>query len=398
MRGQPIRILELRSVRGIGGGPEKTILFGAARSDPRRFAVTICYIRDRRDDVFALDLLAAKLDVDYVEILERHSFDRSIWPSLRRLVRERRIDIVHSHDYKTDCLAFLLARVEGVRPMSTVHGWIGRSVRERWVYYPADRRILRTFPRVIAVSGPIRHGLIQSGLQADRLALVLNGIDGDRFRRRHEHDATARAALSLPVAARVLGAIGRLEREKRFDVLLEAVAILRQTRPDVHLVIAGSGSLGPALLAQARRLGITEFCSFLGHQNDVTDVFHSLDVFVQSSDTEGTPNAVLEAMALEVPVVATSVGGTVDLITDGVHGRLVPRRHPDALAAAIARTLDDPAASASQVAAARKRVEQELSFARRMETVEKIYEELVEDGAAPGTRDLGAWVSVRAKR
>src|SRR5689334_15938071 len=104
---KPIRVLELRSVRGTGGGPEKTILLGAARTDPDRFAVTVCYIRDRRDEVFGI---GERTDVrgqglDYLEITERHSLDPAIWPALRRLVRDRRIDIVHAHEYKTDLLA-----------------------------------------------------------------------------------------------------------------------------------------------------------------------------------------------------------------------------------------------------------------------------------------------------
>src|SRR5947207_917056 len=99
---RPVRVLELRSVRGTGGGPEKTILMGAARADRARFAVTVCYIRDARDGVFSIDGRAAPLGVDYVEVHERHSLDPRIWPELRRLVRERRIDIVHAHEYKTD--------------------------------------------------------------------------------------------------------------------------------------------------------------------------------------------------------------------------------------------------------------------------------------------------------
>jgi hypothetical protein len=76
---RPIRILELRSVRGTGGGPEKTILSGAAQSDTARFAVAVCYIRDRRDPVFSVDTHASRLPIDYIEIRERHSFDPSVW-------------------------------------------------------------------------------------------------------------------------------------------------------------------------------------------------------------------------------------------------------------------------------------------------------------------------------
>src|SRR4029078_10683902 len=115
----PVRVLELRSVRGTGGGPEKTILLGAARADPARFGVTVCYVRDLRDQLFEMDERARALGVDYVEIHERHSFDPAICRKLRALVRTQRIQIVHSHEYKTNLLAWLLARAENVIPLST---------------------------------------------------------------------------------------------------------------------------------------------------------------------------------------------------------------------------------------------------------------------------------------
>ena len=390
----PIRVLELRSVRGTGGGPEKTILAGAARSDPGRFAVTVCYIRDRRDEIFALDRVAADLGVDYVEVAERHSFDRGIWKQLRALVRDRHIDIVHAHEYKTDLLALLLARAEGVVPLSTVHGWSGASRRELLCYYPADRQILRRFPRVIAVSGAIKERLVRAGAAADRVKTVLNGIDATVFQRQAARVLPARAALGLAADALVVGAVGRLESEKRYDVLIDAVARLRRTRPDVRLVIAGKGSLGEALKAQAQTLGVGDACVFAGHCPDVTDIYHAMDLFAQSSDTEGTPNAVLEAMAFEVPIVATAVGGTQDLITDRVHGLIVPRRDPDALAAAMLETLADPRAAGTRVIAARRRVEGELSFDARMNAVERIYEEL----AALRKETPALWLPVREKR
>ena len=122
----PIRILELRSVRGTGGGPEKTILRGTARTDPRRFAITVCYIRDLRDPVFEIDKKAGALPIEYVELRERHSYDPSIWPALRRIVADRNIDIVHAHDYKTNFLAAMLRRFTGVQAMSAGqanNGW-----------------------------------------------------------------------------------------------------------------------------------------------------------------------------------------------------------------------------------------------------------------------------------
>jgi glycosyltransferase involved in cell wall biosynthesis len=377
-----LRILELRSVRGTGGGPEKTILSGAARTSSD-CAVTVCYIRDRRDDVFALDRTAAALGVDYVEVHERHSLDPGIWPQIRRLIRERDIDIVHAHDYKTDVLALTAARAEGIIPIATAHGWTGQSVRERWLYYPIDRRLLARFPHVIAVSSDIAREMIACGASPDRVTTILNGVDTERFCRRPGLVVPARLSLGVPPGASVVGSVGRLERQKRFDLLIDAVAFLRgEGRDDLHLVLVGDGAIAPDLRRRAADCGILDACTFAGHRTDVVEVLHAFDVFVQSSEYEGTPNCVLEAMSVEVPVVATSVGGTAELLSDGVHGLLVPDRDPRALVAAIARALDDPRASAERAAAARQHVERALSFDIRMRKVERIYQYLFEAALA----------------
>jgi glycosyltransferase involved in cell wall biosynthesis len=378
---RPIRILELRSVRGTGGGPEKTILLGAARSDPRDFAVTVCYIRDLRDEVFSIDERAGGLPVDYVEVKERNSTDPRIWPALRQLVRDRSIDIVHSHEYKTDLLAWLLGRHESVIPLATVHGWTGNSLRERF-YYRADKWLLARFPRVIAVSEEIRQMTIRAGARPERVTTVLNGIDHVKFHRDRTTEAAARAALDLPADAIVLGAVGRLERQKRFDLLIEAFAQIAATRPALRLIIAGDGSLRGALQAQIDRLGLGQACRLLGLENDIARFHHALDLLVQSSEYEGTPNVVLEAMAFETPLVATSAGGTAELAEDGVHGLIVPHGDVSVLVAAIVRALDDRGAAVARATSARRRIEGDLSFTHRMARVEGIYRELVA-GAAP---------------
>ncbi len=374
----PIRILELRSVVGAGGGPEKTILQGAARTDPSRFAVTVCYVRDRRDAAFAIDRQARQLNLDYVEISERHSFDFGIWPALNRLVRERQIDIVHAHDYKTDLLALLLAWRENVIPLATVHHWVGTSPREQF-YYWCDKRVLRRFPALVAVSQMTATLLVQAGADPARVRVVLNGIDSFQYRRDKSRIASARAALAISPGDIVLGAVCRLEPEKRLDVLLCALAQLRRQHPNVRLLIAGEGGQRAALTELMRRLVLGDACRFLGHRADVACLHHALDVFVQSSAAEGTSNALLEAMAMETPIVATAAGGTCELITDGIHGLQVPAGDSEALTAALARVLDDPEAAHRRALAARERVERELSFEARMKQVEEIYAELVEN-------------------
>ena len=191
---RPLRVRELRSVRGTGGGPEKTILRGATMTDRARAQVTVCYVRDRRDEAFGVTTRPEFTGVDYVEVHERHSFDPSVWPQLRRVVHERAIDIVHAHDYKTNLLALLLGRRTRVIPLSTVHGWTGHSVRERWCYYPADKRVLARFPRLIAVSSDIARELIEHGARPSRVSTILNGIDHRQFRRDPSRVAGARRA------------------------------------------------------------------------------------------------------------------------------------------------------------------------------------------------------------
>jgi glycosyltransferase involved in cell wall biosynthesis len=382
---RPIRVLELRSVRGTGGGPEKTILLGAARSDPARFAVTVCYIRDERDPVFSIDEKAAGLPVDYVELRERHSFDRRIWTALRALVRERQIDIVHAHEYKTDFLALLLSKFEPVIPLSTVHGWTGHSSREAWLYYPLDKWLLSRYPRLVAVSNDVRRELIAHGARPDRVTTVLNGIDYRAFHRDRSREATIRSGLRLSREDEVIGAVGRLEPQKRFDILIRAVGELRQSRPRVKLLIAGDGSLKESLAAQIAAAQLESSCALLGHRTDVADLHHAFDVFAQASDYEGTPNSVLEAMAFETPVVATDAGGTSDILRDGVDGVIVPSGNVTALATGIAAALSDPTRARERARSARHQVETVLSFDARMTSVETIYTELFEARGLPDT-------------
>jgi glycosyltransferase involved in cell wall biosynthesis len=388
-------VLELRSVRGTGGGPEKTILFGAARHDRGRFGITVCYLRDLRDEVFGVGERAKQLDIDYVEIRERHSFDRAIWPQLVELVRARRIDIVHGHDHKTNLLAYLLGRKTGVIGLATAHGWTGDSFRERRVYYPGDRMVLRRLPRVVAVSSEVRDTLVRAGAEASRVTVLLNGIDPSAFRADPERRDRVRRALGYEPGDQLIGAVGRLEEQKRFDLLIEAFAALRPEWPRARLVIAGDGSLRSRLEGLAARLGVSDACRFLGHRLEVADLHDAFDLFVQSSEYEGTPNAVLEALAMETPLVATDVGGTRELAFPGVHALIVPPHDVQALRSAIVALLADPAAARARAAAGRTRVEHELSFAERTRRLERIYDALmVEHGRslaeADACRPVGA--------
>jgi len=377
--GRCLRILELRSVWGTGGGPEKTILLGAAQADPSRYAVTVCYIRDERDTVFNIDQRAKDLGVEYVDVRERNSFDWRVFPALRRIIRERGIDIVHAHDYKTDLLALLLARAENVIPFSTAHGFSGMSRKDR-AYYFVDRRLLARFPRVVVVSGRLKQELLDAGARPGRVTVIPNSVDHRQFQREDARwRAEARTRLQASPEQFVIGTVGRLEEVKRLDLLLDAFAPIAREHPHAVLAVVGDGPLKDALHAQAARLGLTARCRFMGHQSDVRLLLHGFDAYAQSSVSEGSPNAVLEAMAMSIPVVATDAGGTTDIMDHGVHGLIVPPLDVDALRAGIASLMTDTAGARTRAIAARARVEDELSFERRMRRLETIYDDLAAD-------------------
>jgi len=152
-------------------------------------------------------------------------------------------------------------------------------------------------------------------------------------------------------------------------------------------LIAGDGSLAGALKDQVERRGLSKSCSLLGHRTDISDLHHAFDLFVQSSDYEGTPNAVLEAMALETPIVATSAGGSAEIVRDRLDGLIVPAGNVRALVNAIREAITDGSATAARVRSARARVETELSFETRMRTVEAIYVDLMQrHSTTKGTR------------
>jgi glycosyltransferase involved in cell wall biosynthesis len=387
----PIRVLELRSVRGTGGGPEKTILLGAAQADPSRWHVTVCYIRDARDGVYGIDKRAAGLGVDYTEIRERHSFDVSVWPALRRLIRDRHIDIVHAHDYKTNLLAWLLHRLKGTPVLATAHGWTGHSPRERRVYYPLDKWLLARLPYAVAVSSDIRSELLARGADPSRVEVILNGIDHRAFRRERGREAAAREKLVIAPGEIVVGSVGRLEPQKRFDLLIEAFSALHRVRPELRLRIAGDGSLRSALQHQIDAAGLAGAARLTGHVEDVAGFHHGLDLFVQSSDYEGTPNAVLEAMAFETPLVATSAGGTAELVEDGVHGVVIPPGDISTLTKTMGAALDDRKGCERRAQAARRRIETDLSFETRMRRLERIYERLVRVRSGSALAREHAW-------
>jgi glycosyltransferase involved in cell wall biosynthesis len=395
MTRKKINVLHLRSSRGSGGGPEKTILFSAREADPEYFRLHIAYLKSRNDPEFDLAERARKLGIEnFVAIDEDYKFDLRALKSLLRLLREREIDILSCHCYKSDLYGLILSRFHHMKLVTTAHGplasfrhfWSAQNWRVRYIYDQLDLMLLRYFDQVLIVSDSMRKAVSRFGLKEEKIIWVRNAIDGNYFRRSQVRTFELKDKHGIPREAIVIGAVGRLNAEKDYPNFIDAAKILLAERPDLYFTIAGNGALEDELRDRVRGEGISNRVLFLGHFHDVRPVYEMTDIYVLSSLREGLPNTVLEAMAMEVPVVATDVDGVCEAVVHDREALLVPPRNPERLAASIRTLLDDPDLARRLSQAARAKVEREFSFASRMRRVEHIYQRLL-GRAVPGSSE-----------
>jgi glycosyltransferase involved in cell wall biosynthesis len=369
-------VLHTRVVTGSGGGPEKTIL-NSPRFLPELGYRAICaYMRPPQDSGFAvLRTKAETANAELLEIDDGGALDFSLVAKFADICRRNNVAIWHGHDYKSNLLGVLVRRYWPMKLVTTVHGWVKHTWKTP-LYYALDRLALRWYDRVICVSDDLHAASLRSGVPHDRCVLIENGIDTAQFHRR-QSAAAAKLKLGLDPKRKIIGAIGRLSPEKGFDVLIRAVDQLVRSGTAVDLHILGDGDDGPRLAALIKSLGLTHHVKLLGYRAETIPYYEAFDVFALSSYREGLPNVLLEAMALETPVVATAIAGIPKLITDDHDGLLVGAGDVSALTAALAWLLNDPFLGRRLAMAARATIEQRYSFDRRMQTVARVYDDLL---------------------
>lgn len=378
-----IRLLELRSTYGWGGGPDKTILLSAELHDRERFDVRLVYLRGAGDSAFDIGERARRRGLDLLEIPERGKIDPRAIRALARYVREQRIDIVHSHDYKTNLFAYLLSRFNRrIRIMATTHGWITDSSKKR-LYNWLDRRALRGFPAVVSVSAATREILVGNGVAPERITVIHNGIDHEAWSAQGVQ-STFRGELGLSPGAPLVGTVGRLGEEKDLRTLLEAMRAVLRRHPDACLALVGDGSERKALERHAAESGMGNRVVFTGYRKDLRNIYKALDLHVITSITEGLPNNLLEAMSMGVPTISTPVGGITEIVEDGQNGCLVRVGDAEGIARRILTLLEDRAEYERIQRNARTSIERRFSFAARMRKIEAFYEFLMRTGRGPG--------------
>lgn len=371
-------VLHLRDTYEIGG-PGKTILETFRAIDASRYALHLAVFQGvsvRDESPFMAAAGAAGMPVHVVR--SRSPYDPRLPFRVAALARRLGADVLHAHEAMSDVVTFVASRLRRTSTVTTLHGWIGNSAKQR-VHAAADRLVLRGFDRVIAVSGEIQRAVIGAGVSPSRVVLLHNAIVAERYRRTGSA-GFLREKSGREVARPVLTSLGRLSPEKGQQDLLEALAQVRREGGNFTAVFAGDGPDRASLERQAAQAGLLDRVLFVGHVSPPNPVLEETDLLVLPSHTEGLPNAVLEALLMDVPVLATAVGGTPEILEDGVTGRMVAPRQPAALAGAILDYLRRPDEWRRMAGRGKAVVETRFDFGTRTRRLEQVYDTLTESG------------------
>lgn len=306
------------------------------------------------------------------------------WAAVRavqRCMREHRIDLVHTHGYKSNFYAYLATRLSRKALVATCHTWSTDALSLR-IYGALDRRLVRGFDRIVSVSDRISSILEQGGVAREKLQVIYNGIEVEPFR-----SATPSLCQEWHVNGDLLiGLIGRLTEQKGPAFLLRAAREVVQQHPSARFVLVGSGPLRERLEALARELNIQNNTCFAGTRNDMPGVYASLDIFVLPSLYEGLPMALLEALAAGKPVIATPVGAVPKLIQNQETGLLVEPENSQSLYTAICRLITDASLRHRLAANGQRFVQEHFSAESMAQKYVGVYEDALRGSGVPSKR------------
>jgi glycosyltransferase involved in cell wall biosynthesis len=377
----PVRLLELRNTYKWGGGPDKTVLLSAERHDPSRVSVVVAYVRDVHDHEFNIADKAHALGLTFYEVEERSKFDPRVLRTIRDIVIKHDINLIHAHDYKSDLFAYLVRCLllgRRLSLLSTAHGWALLTTRGE-IYRRLDLFLLRRFNHVLTVSHATKNGLVTAGLRATSISVLHNAIDTEVWSPPRAHPTYRDEALAEPHFP-VVGYVGRITPEKDLHTWLRVAALVIQQFPHAYFVLVGNGKddgLLHDLQRLANTLGIAKQVVFQGYHENPLCCYAAFDLFLLTSVTEGLSNSLLEAMAMGLPTVVTRVGGNEELVIDGHTGYALPAGDVQVIAQAIITLAQNQQLRRDMGQAGRKRIEQEFSFAQRLQRIENLYEHLV---------------------
>ena len=354
------------------GGAEKSLVGLVNNLDKKCFNVAVCYL-------FGYGPLEEELDTNGVEVIKLHLTKANLLLSLYHLFRIMRIyqpDIVHTHLFSPGVLGRVVAKLAGV-PVIIAHECGLTLWKKKW-HIMYERWAIRFTDLRIAVSEAVRQNRItREKTASEKIVTIPNGVDTACFASSRWEKGNSRAELGLSRDSFCIGTVARLTKAKGLKYLLLAMKRVNESIPDVTLLIVGDGPLREELEEYSRELGIDDAVIFTGYRNDVPRMLAAMDVFVLASVWEGMPVSLLEAMAMQKPVVATRVGGIPEVIQDRVDGILIPPTDANELAKAIINIFKDREFSDNLALNARKRIVEHFSIESKAKRIGSLYQELI---------------------
>jgi len=295
-----------------------------------------------------------RIDIETVALnrARYHRFSPGIVRDLYRLMKQKNIHIVRTHRYRANLYGRLAALLSGVPvKIISLHDNYRKDLRlERRI---VNKILLKATDKIVAVSESIRKDIIKyDGIDSSKILVIPNGIDTERFNPEGNF-ADIRKGFSIKESDIVLGFVGRVVPAKGLEYLIDALPFLKKEFKNIKLLITGEGSTMERLKKKAKENNVHDSIIFTGKRRDIPDILSCTDIFVMPSVAEGLPNALLEAMAMGKPIVATEVGGIPEVIKNRHSGFLVPPRNPEALATAIKDLISNEQLAAKMGQAAR---------------------------------------------
>ena len=359
------------------GGAEQVVI-ALARGLPRhKYRATVCCLNWEGK-------LAARLKSDGISVIslgKKPGLDHAIVPKLMDVMRERQIDLVHTHLWTSNFWGRIAARLAGVKAVvATEHNvdvW-----KSRW-HFAVDKLLARATDRVIYVSDTVQNFyLSKTGVGSPKGLRIHNGIDTESLVTGAD-GGPLRAELGIDPGAQVVTTIGRLVPQKGHRIFVEAMRQVRAECPRAVGLIVGDGECRADLERQIRESGLEDTVILAGLRSDVPAILETSDLFVLSSYREGFPISILEAMAVGRPCVVTDVGGNREGVVDAETGYLSQPGDPAELARPIVRLLQDDELRRTMGQAAQRRVNQLFSVDAMVEQTTSLYEGLLAPGNPP---------------
>jgi len=355
------------------GGPEKQILHHAQDMQDSEYQLSIGSFHDLKEWP---EILAAAEQRNIPTVCLPGGVRPDLVRRLSRMLSERKGLLLCTHGFKANVVGYLAARRTGTSHVAFLRGFTAENRRIRF-YEMLERQALKRADRVVCVS-EAQAKQIAVIRRNRRAPIVVKNAMLPPYSRQQHRPPISRNDLSIPTSAFVFGSVGRLSIEKGHRFMVSAFHKLCSEAPvgaQLYLIIVGDGKEEQSLKQQATQLGIREQIHFAGFQGSPTEWMQMMDCLVQPSLTEGTPNTVLEALCLKLPVIASAVGGVPDLIVDGRNGLLVPPADVEQMTAAMKKMWLSPDLR-SRLAAGAEDLLQEYSPAYQRQKLIDVYEEV----------------------